>query len=48
MATFSVTGNTEKIWSFPYSYDTGKKPIVWVNSVEEGNNVSNGSSNQLG
>lgn len=44
MATFSVTGNTEKIWSFPYSYDTGKKPIVWVNSVAEGNSVSNGAA----
>ena len=44
MATFTVTGNTEKIWSFPYSYDTGKKPIVWVNSVAEGNSASNGAA----
>lgn len=44
MATFTVTGNTEKIWSFPYSYDTGKKPIVWVNSVAEGNSSSNGAA----
>lgn len=44
MATFTVTGNTEKIWSFPYSYDTGKKPIVWVNSVAEGNSVNNGAA----
>lgn len=44
MATFTVTGNTEKIWSFPYSYDTGKKPIVWVNSVAEGNSANNGAA----
>ena len=44
MATFTVTGNSEKIWSFPYSYDTGKKPMVWVNSVAEGNNANNGAA----
>lgn len=44
MATFTVAGNAQKIWSFPYSYDTGKKPMVWVNSVAEGNSVGNGAA----
>ena len=44
MATFTVAGDSEKIWTFPYSYDTGKKPIVWVNSVAEGNSVNNGAA----
>lgn len=44
MVTFDVTGNAEKIWSFPYSYDAGKTPICWVNCVSEGNSASNGAA----
>lgn len=44
MVTFTITGNSEKIWSFPYSYDADKKPMCWCNSVAEGNSVSNGAA----
>ncbi len=44
MVTFNVTGNSEKIWSFPYSYDVGKNPICWCNSIAEGQSVSNGAA----
>lgn len=43
-ATFDMTGNSEKVWSFPYSYDADKKPMCWVNCVAEGNSVSNGAA----
>lgn len=44
MVKFTITGNSEKIWSFPYSYDSGKTPMCWVNCVSEGNSVSNGAA----
>lgn len=44
MVTFVVTGNSEKVWSFPYSYDSDKKPMCWCNSVAEGSTYSNGAS----
>lgn len=42
--TFSMTGNTEKVWSYPYSYDADKKPMCWVNCVSEGTSASNGAA----
>lgn len=44
MVKFTITGNSEKIWSFPYSYDSGKIPMCWVNCASEGNSVSNGAA----
>lgn len=44
MVTFTVTGNTEKVWSFPYSYDSDKKPMCWCNSVAESATYANGAS----
>lgn len=43
-ATFTMTGNTEKVFSFPLSYDNGKPPACWCNSVAEGQSMSNSSS----
>lgn len=39
--TFNVPGNSEKLFSFPVSYDSDKKPICWCNSVAEGLSVNN-------
>ena len=44
MVTFTVAGNSEKVWSFPYSYDSDKKPMCWCNSVAEGSTYSNGAA----
>lgn len=43
-ATFEMNGNSEKTWSFPYSYDSDKKPMCWVNCVSEGNSANNGAA----
>lgn len=44
MATFTIAGNTEKIWSFPYSYDTGKKPMCWCNDSGSGVSANNSAA----
>ena len=42
-ATFAMTGNTEKVFSFPLSYDNGKPPACWCDSTAEGQSVNNSS-----
>lgn len=44
MATFTIAGNTEKIWSFPYSYDAGKKPMCWCNDSGSGVSANNSAA----
>lgn len=43
-ATFNVPGNSEKIFSFPVSYDSDKKPMCWCNSVAQGLSVDNSAA----
>ena len=43
-ATFNVPGNSEKIFSFPVSYDSDKKPMCWCNSVAQGLSANNSAA----
>lgn len=42
--TFTMQGNSEKVFSFPVSYDSDKKPMCWCNSSAEGMSVNNSSA----
>lgn len=42
--TFTMQGNSEKVFSFPISYDSDKKPMCWCNSSAEGMSVNNSSA----
>lgn len=42
--TFTMQGNSEKVFSFPVGYDSDKKPMCWCNSSAEGMSVNNSSA----
>lgn len=40
-ATFTITGNSEKVWSFPVSYDTDKIPQCWLHDSGSATSANN-------
>ena len=42
--TFTMQGNSEKVFSFPVSYDADKKPMCWCNSSADGISSNNSSA----
>lgn len=40
-ATFTITGNNEKVWSFPVSYDSDKIPQCWLHDSGSATSANN-------
>lgn len=40
-ATFTITGNSEKVWSFPISYDADKVPQCWLHDSGSATSANN-------